>query len=104
MRAQGALYPLLEPFLAATGCANEVFMSSNVAELFQQASELSEADRATLAALLIESLEPEQSVDIEAAWAVEIKRRVAELDAGAVRTVPWSAVREELQRRLRERS
>ena len=79
-------------------------MSSNVAELFQQASELSEADRATLAALLIESLEPEQTADVEAAWAAEIKRRVAELDAGAVTTVPWRAVREELQRRLRERS
>jgi putative addiction module component (TIGR02574 family) len=79
-------------------------MNSNVAELFQQASELSEADRATLAALLIESLEPEQTVDMEAAWAAEIKRRVAELDAGVVTTVPWSAVRDELQRRLRERS
>jgi putative addiction module component (TIGR02574 family) len=53
---------------------------------------------------LIESLEPEQTADMEAAWAVEIKRRVAELDVGAVTTVPWSAVREELQRRLRERS
>jgi putative addiction module component (TIGR02574 family) len=104
LRAPCALYLLLEPFLAATDCANGVFMSSNVAELFQRASELSEADRATLAALLIESLEPEQTADIEAAWAVEIKRRVAELDAGAVTTVPWSAVREELQRRLRERS
>lgn len=79
-------------------------MSSSVAELFEQASELSEADRATLAVLLIESLEPEPTADTEAAWAVEIKRRVAELDAGAVTTVPWSAVREELQRRLRERS
>ena len=79
-------------------------MSSSVAELFQQASELSEADRATLAALLIESLEPEQDADIEVAWAAEVARRVAELDAGAVTTVPWSAVREELQRRLRERS
>jgi putative addiction module component (TIGR02574 family) len=81
-----------------------MFMSSNLAELLEQASELSEADRATLAALLIESLEPEQTADIEATWAVEIKRRVAELDAGTVTTVPWSAVREELQRRLRERS
>ena len=79
-------------------------MSLSVAELFQQASELSEADRATLAALLIESLEPEQDADTEAAWAAEIKRRVAELDAGTVTTVPWSAVRDELQRRLRDRS
>lgn len=79
-------------------------MSSSVAELFQRASELSDTDRATLAALLIESLEPEQDTDVEAAWAVEIKRRVAEFDSGAVTPVPWNAVREELQRRLRERS
>jgi putative addiction module component (TIGR02574 family) len=79
-------------------------MSSSVAELFEQASELPEADRATLAALLIESLEPERVAGIEAAWAAEVKRRVAELDAGAVTTLPWSAVRAGLQRRLRERS
>ena len=81
-----------------------MFMSSNVADLFQQASELSDTDRATLAALLIESLEPDHSADIEASWAAEVTRRMSELDAGTVTTVPWSTVREELQRRLRARA
>jgi putative addiction module component (TIGR02574 family) len=104
VRTPRALYRLRDSFPIATGCAIGVFMSQSVAQLFQQASELSEADRATLAALLIESLEPEHDADVEAAWAAEVERRVAALDAGAVTTVPWSAVRDELQRRLRERS
>ncbi len=31
--------------------------------------------------------------DIEAAWSKEIKRRVAEIDAGTVELVPWEEVR-----------
>ena len=29
------------------------------------------------------------AVDAEAAWATEVDRRVAELDSGAVKTIPW---------------
>jgi hypothetical protein len=38
---------------------------------------------------------PEEEVppgDIEAAWSAEIARRIAEIDAGQVRLVPWSEV------------
>jgi putative addiction module component (TIGR02574 family) len=41
-------------------------------------------------------LEPE----IDEARRIEIERRVAELDSGAVETVPWEAVRAELLRRI----
>lgn len=75
-------------------------MSSAVTELFKQAADLSEVDRATLAGLLIESLEGEIDPDVEQAWAAEIERRVAELDSGAVKTVPWETVRADLLRRL----
>jgi hypothetical protein len=34
--------------------------------------------------------------DLEQAWSEEIARRVAELDAGTVETIPWVEVREEL--------
>ncbi len=61
---------------------------SSVAELFKQASELSDDERATLAGLLIESLETEFNPDVEKAWETEIERRLAELDSGAVKTVP----------------
>ena len=74
-------------------------MSTHVAELFKKASILSEEERATLAGLLIESLESEVDSDVEEAWRAEIERRVAELDAGTVETVPWEVVRAELLRR-----
>ena len=74
-------------------------MSTHVTELFEQASVLSEKERATLAGLLIESLESEVDPDVEEAWRVEIERRVAELDAGTAKTVPWEVVRAKLLRR-----
>ena len=74
-------------------------MSTHVTELFKQASILSEEERATLAGLLIESLESEIDPDVEDAWRIEIERRVAELDSGTVKTVPWEVVRAKLLRR-----
>jgi putative addiction module component (TIGR02574 family) len=74
-------------------------MSTHVTELFAQASLLSDEDRATLAGLLIESLESEVDPDVEGAWRVEIERRMAELDSGAVQAVPWEEVRAKLFKR-----
>jgi len=71
-------------------------MSRDFEELFREAARLPERDRATLAGLLIESLEPAPEPDVEAAWSNEIERRVAELDAGTVITIPWEQVRAEL--------
>lgn len=65
-------------------------------ELWKEASELSEKDRADLAGLLVESLEGEPDEEVEAAGAAEIQRRVAELDAGTVKSIPWEAVRQRL--------
>ena len=75
-------------------------MPKDFKEIFREAAELPERDRATLAGLLIESLEPEPDAEVEAAWAQEIQRRVAELDAGTVKTIPWEGVRKELFSRL----
>ena len=74
-------------------------MSTHVTELFKQASILSEDERATLAGLLIESLESEVDPDVEEAWRAEIERRVAELDSGTVETVPWEVVKAKLLQR-----
>ena len=74
-------------------------MGTHAAELFKQASILSEQERATLAGLLIESLESEVDPDVEEAWRIEIERRLAELDAGTVETVPWESVRAKLLQR-----
>ena len=78
-------------------------MPKDFKDIFRDAAELSERDRATLAGLLIESLESEPDPEVEAAWAAEIERRVAELDAGAVKTIPWEEVRQRLLDRLNAR-
>lgn len=78
-------------------------MPRDFRDIFRDATDLPERDRATLAGLLIESLESEPDPDVEAAWAAEIERRVAELDAGNVKTIPWEEVRQRLLDRLNAR-
>jgi putative addiction module component (TIGR02574 family) len=77
-------------------------MTKEVAELFKRASDLPDSDRATLAGLLIESLETKRDGDVESAWLAEIERRINELDSGAVKTIPWQQVRARLLRLLNE--
>ncbi len=62
-------------------------------QLYQNALQLPDADRAELAARLIESLDPEIDQDLDAAWSVEIGRRIQELDDGTVKAVPWPEAR-----------
>ena len=71
-------------------------MPKGQGQIFREASELPERDRATLAGLLIESLDPQDDSEVEAAWEREIERRIAELDDGSVETVPWEEVRRQL--------
>jgi len=71
-------------------------MERNLKEVFQEAVQLPERDRAALAGLLIETLDPVSEADVEAAWSEEIKRRLAEIDAGKVELIPWEDVRAEL--------
>ena len=39
----------------------------------------------------------------EAAWRLEIARRVAELDAGTAETITWDELKEKLRKRLTEK-
>lgn len=71
-------------------------MERNLKNVFQDAVQLPERNRATLAGLLIETLDPVSESDVEAAWSEEIKRRVAEIDAGKVELISWEEVRAEL--------
>ena len=71
-------------------------MERNLKEVFQDAVQLPERDRAALAGLLIETLDPVSESDVEAAWSEEIKRRLAEVDAGTVELISWEEVRAEL--------
>ena len=78
-------------------------MSRTFADVWKEVAELSERDRADLAGLLIESLDGEPDHDVEAVWAAEIEKRVAELDAGTAKTIPWEEVRQRLIDRLNAR-
>jgi putative addiction module component (TIGR02574 family) len=78
-------------------------MERNAEALLRKALALPEADRANLAGALLESLEPPEDIEVEAAWREEVAARVAALDAGEVETVPWEEVRDRLFARLRER-
>jgi putative addiction module component (TIGR02574 family) len=68
-------------------------MSPTAADLLKQVLSLDEKDRASTTGALIESLEAESEPGVEEAWAAVIERRISELDAGTVQTVPWSEVR-----------
>ncbi len=72
-------------------------MATPIEDLFEQASILDEQDRATLAGLLLESLEQEADEDIESAWFKEIELRIRELDAGESNLIPWEEVKENLR-------
>jgi len=78
-------------------------MSRRVHDLYREAVELTESERAELAGLLLESLQTEPDPDVEAAWAEEIERRVRDIDEGRVQTIPWEQVRAELHTRLAEK-
>jgi putative addiction module component (TIGR02574 family) len=73
-------------------------MTREVEELYEQASQLPEEDRAELAGKLLESIEEPPDEGVEEAWAAEIERRIADYRAGRVKTIPWSEVRAHLHR------
>ena len=61
-------------------------MPTTVEELEAEALSLSSAQRARLVERLIASLDSEP--DVENAWAVEVERRHAEIESGAVSLLP----------------
>ena len=73
-------------------------MRDLVEDLSQRARALSPEDRAQPAEKLLESLHEDTDPDIEAAWDAEIRRRVAEVESGAVKLVPAEEVFDEIQR------
>lgn len=73
-------------------------MTRGVEELYEEASHLPAEDRAELAGLLLESIEDPADEGVEAAWAAEIERRMAEYRAGTVKTISWSELRARLHR------
>ncbi len=74
-------------------------MARSARQLFEEAMRLRPEERATLMRLLIDTLDAGADDGAEEAWRAEVERRIAELDSGAIETVPW----EELRARLYQR-
>ena len=66
-------------------------MSRTVAELLDDALTLPEPDRAELAELIAASLTSPPG-SLHPAWAVELRRRAAQIDSGQVRPIAWEDV------------
>lgn len=73
-------------------------MTNAIRELYEQASQLSESERAELAGLLLETLHQPTDPGVEAAWAREVERRLEDYRAGRVQTVSWQELRARLHR------
>jgi len=75
-------------------------MTRETGELLKEAFALPAEARAALADSLLDSLDTEVDADAEAAWQIEIRRRVAELDSKIVSPLPWAEVRSRLMATL----
>jgi len=75
-------------------------MSLMTERILQDALALPDAQRAELATRLLQSLDRVVDPDAEEAWAIEIERRCAALDAGEAVTSDWSDVRCRIEKEL----
>ena len=77
-------------------------MVRDAAELLRDALALPAEVRAALIDSLIGSLDIEVDQDAEEAWREEIRRRLQEVDSGAVKLIPWEDARRRLQALLEQ--
>jgi putative addiction module component (TIGR02574 family) len=75
-------------------------MSTNADTVLGTALALPPDERAWLAEELIASLDQHRDAEIEAAWAAEIERRIAEVELGEAETVSWEEARARIRAKL----
>ena len=75
-------------------------MTKAVEAVLADALRLDLEARAEVAAELLASLDGPADPDAEAAWAVEIERRVAAIEAGSVKLEPWADVKRRIKREI----
>jgi hypothetical protein len=56
--------------------------------------------RASVAAELLASLDAPDDPDAEAAWGLEIERRVAAIEAGTMKLEPWADVKRRIEKEI----
>ncbi len=69
-------------------------MTPEVSKLLQQALSLSVEEQEALADSLISNLGGKVDEGVLAAWDEEIRKRIADLDSGRAKTIPWTEVRQ----------
>jgi putative addiction module component (TIGR02574 family) len=67
-------------------------MSPKAQELLEQARQLPPDEREWLAEFLLIKDESVSAAEVESAWSDEIKRRLDEIDSGAVKMIPLEEV------------
>ena len=82
-------------------------MREQAQAIFDQAMKLSVAERERLVSQLMCSIDdaelsPEEQAAHDAAWAPEIRRRLAEITSGAVETIPWEEVDAQIRKLIGE--
>ena len=75
-------------------------MTKPTQAVLARALQLDTEERAALAAELLASLDGPADPDAEAAWAAEIRRRVAAIESGAAHLEPWDAVRGRIEKEI----
>ena len=68
-------------------------MTKAAEQLLSDAMALNDAERADLAARLLDTLDPSADSDYARAWEAEIETRVRELDQGQAKAIPWEQAR-----------
>jgi putative addiction module component (TIGR02574 family) len=75
-------------------------MSTQAEQILQSALALDYDERVEIAESLMLSLDDERAAEIEAAWAEEIKRRIASIDSGQAKMMPWDESIRSMSERL----
>ena len=75
-------------------------MTKAAEALLANALKLDVEARAELAAELLASLDGPADPDAQAAWEVEIARRVAAIEAGTVKLEPWKNVKRRIEKEI----
>jgi len=75
-------------------------MSTRADTILDTALALPPDERAWLASELIASLDEGEDIDVEAAWAAEIERRIADVESGKAKTVNWEEARTRIKATL----
>lgn len=68
-------------------------MDANLQKILSEALKLTDDQKAELASELHESIERPFRKEVEESWAREIERRLAAMESGEVKGIPWSEVR-----------